>query len=358
MSAGDDAVSSRRPRRRALRARVRRPGRGARQGARHVAGAPPRVASLRDETRPLLESSDRSPTTRGGGARGPRRPRSLRPGARFGGGDQRGRVGSGRVARTAFSAPGHQGRRRRDRHVARAPAARQHRRWRARAGRRGRRRRDEASDMVHRRCRHRCRRASATRSARSSDRAPAAGAGERRQGRAGKVRERVDDVGDAVARGPRGDAHPRARAAGPPRRPGRDARRPLGPDAVARRRPTGRDRTGRSSCASRDGERRQARSRRDADGRLTVRSSTTSTPRSAPERVRDGATELSLYRRDASNMEGSTSVVCLPRRPPTCRRACSSPTATVCRSSPADRAPACRVARCRSTVRSSSPPRR
>jgi glycolate oxidase len=31
----------------------------------------------------------------------------------------------------------------------------------------------------------------------------------------------------------------------------------------------------------------------------------------APERVRDGATELSLYRRDASNMEGSTSVVCL-----------------------------------------------
>ncbi len=31
----------------------------------------------------------------------------------------------------------------------------------------------------------------------------------------------------------------------------------------------------------------------------------------SPERVRDGATELSLYRRDASNMEGSTSVVCL-----------------------------------------------
>ncbi len=31
----------------------------------------------------------------------------------------------------------------------------------------------------------------------------------------------------------------------------------------------------------------------------------------APERVRDGATELSLYRRDASNMEGSTAVVCL-----------------------------------------------
>ena len=27
--------------------------------------------------------------------------------------------------------------------------------------------------------------------------------------------------------------------------------------------------------------------------------------------MRDGATELSLYRRDASNMEGSTSVVCL-----------------------------------------------
>jgi glycolate oxidase len=31
----------------------------------------------------------------------------------------------------------------------------------------------------------------------------------------------------------------------------------------------------------------------------------------APERVRDGASELSLYRRDASNMEGATSVVCL-----------------------------------------------
>ena len=31
----------------------------------------------------------------------------------------------------------------------------------------------------------------------------------------------------------------------------------------------------------------------------------------APERVRDGMSELSLYRRDASNMEGSTSVVCL-----------------------------------------------
>jgi glycolate oxidase len=31
----------------------------------------------------------------------------------------------------------------------------------------------------------------------------------------------------------------------------------------------------------------------------------------SPERVRDGATELSLYRRDASNMEGSTAVVCL-----------------------------------------------
>ena len=31
----------------------------------------------------------------------------------------------------------------------------------------------------------------------------------------------------------------------------------------------------------------------------------------SPERVRDGATELSLYRRDASNMEGATSVVCL-----------------------------------------------
>jgi glycolate oxidase len=31
----------------------------------------------------------------------------------------------------------------------------------------------------------------------------------------------------------------------------------------------------------------------------------------SPERVRDGATELSLYRRDASNMEGSAAVVCL-----------------------------------------------
>ncbi len=31
-----------------------------------------------------------------------------------------------------------------------------------------------------------------------------------------------------------------------------------------------------------------------------------------PERVRHGATERSLYRRDASNMEGTTSVVCLP----------------------------------------------
>ncbi len=32
----------------------------------------------------------------------------------------------------------------------------------------------------------------------------------------------------------------------------------------------------------------------------------------APDRVRIGATELSLYRKDASNMEGSTSVVCFP----------------------------------------------
>ena len=31
-----------------------------------------------------------------------------------------------------------------------------------------------------------------------------------------------------------------------------------------------------------------------------------------PQRVRSGPTELSLYRRDASNMEGATSVVCLP----------------------------------------------
>jgi glycolate oxidase len=31
-----------------------------------------------------------------------------------------------------------------------------------------------------------------------------------------------------------------------------------------------------------------------------------------PKRVRSGPTELSLYRRDASNMEGATSVVCLP----------------------------------------------
>jgi glycolate oxidase len=31
-----------------------------------------------------------------------------------------------------------------------------------------------------------------------------------------------------------------------------------------------------------------------------------------PQRVRTGPTELSLYRRDASNMEGATSVVCLP----------------------------------------------
>ena len=31
-----------------------------------------------------------------------------------------------------------------------------------------------------------------------------------------------------------------------------------------------------------------------------------------PDRVRDGAAHLSLYRRDASNMEGTTSVVCLP----------------------------------------------
>ncbi len=31
-----------------------------------------------------------------------------------------------------------------------------------------------------------------------------------------------------------------------------------------------------------------------------------------PHRVRDGPTELSLYRRDSSNMEGSTAVVCLP----------------------------------------------
>ncbi|HUF99092.1 MAG TPA: FAD-linked oxidase C-terminal domain-containing protein [Ilumatobacter sp.] len=32
----------------------------------------------------------------------------------------------------------------------------------------------------------------------------------------------------------------------------------------------------------------------------------------APDRVRDGSTELSLYRKDASTMEGGTSVVCLP----------------------------------------------
>ena len=32
----------------------------------------------------------------------------------------------------------------------------------------------------------------------------------------------------------------------------------------------------------------------------------------SPEQVRDGASELALYRRDASNMEGATAVVCLP----------------------------------------------
>ncbi len=32
----------------------------------------------------------------------------------------------------------------------------------------------------------------------------------------------------------------------------------------------------------------------------------------SPEQVRDGASELSLYRRDSSNMEGVSSVVCLP----------------------------------------------
>ena len=45
-----------------------------------------------------------------------------------------------------------------------------------------------------------------------------------------KVKQKGRDVGDADARGPRCDARPRARVAGTPRRPGRDARRQLGPD--------------------------------------------------------------------------------------------------------------------------------
>ena len=54
---------------------------------------------------------------------------------------------------------------------------------------------------------------------------------------------------------------------------------------------------------------RRAPRRRRGAGR---RSSPSCAPRSAPDRVRAGPTELSLYRRDASHMTGAAVAVCFP----------------------------------------------
>ena len=73
--------------------------------------------------------------------------------------------------------------------------------------------------------------------------------------------------------------------------------------------------------------------------------------RSVADRVRDGATELSLYRHDASQHGGRGRRRLLPDVDRTrSRRACAVAVATACRSSPAGRAPGSPVAPCRRTA--------
>ena len=72
----------------------------------------------------------------------------------------------------------------------------------------------------------------------------------------------------------------------------------------------------------------------------------------SPDRVRDAASELSLYRHDASHMEGAAAVVCFPLTTAEVADVrAASPSATACRSSPGARVPDWPAARCRRTGR-------
>ncbi|MEJ7721345.1 MAG: hypothetical protein WKF58_13305 [Ilumatobacteraceae bacterium] len=68
--------------------------------------------------------------------------------------------------------------------------------------------------------------------------------------------------------------------------------------------------------------------------------------------VHDRPGELSLYRKDASNMEGAAGVVCFRATPSRCVVASTSPDVTRRRSRPAALAPVSPAARSRSTRRS------
>ena len=146
----------------------------------------------------------------------------------------------------------------------------------------------------------------------------------------------------------------------------------LGPDdETARRRPTGRDRHGSSSSVAPSESRPSRVKPSEASPSESSKVRTVVTPKThgalvddlhaalcAGTSTRSARPSSSLYRRDASNIEGSTAVVCLATSTAEVQACVLAAIATVCRSSPAGRAPACRVARHRSTARwSSSRPR-
>ena len=208
------------------------------------------VASLRAETRPLLEDL-RSSTDEARDAvnAGPHRSRSVRSSPRVGGGDQRCDVGIGSGGQDSVLRARHQGGRRRHRHVARpAPSAVDSSERRPgpgdRATTREASRDDEANDM--RRVTwfiggvatgaagvgYAKRKVQRTVKRTATQLAPSNVA----RGTMRKLKREEPRCRRRDARGPGCDAHPRARAARPPRRSGRDARR----DARPRRSVAGR----------------------------------------------------------------------------------------------------------------------
>ena len=115
------------------------------------------------------------------------------------------------------------------------------------------------------------------------------------------------------ARGAGRGPGPRARAAGRARRPARAHRRPPPPRRRgARRRQPGRVRPGHPHAPARRGRpdvTATARRRADVASATLIDELRRAL---SPDRVRDGATELSLYRHDASTMEGAAVAVCFP----------------------------------------------
>ncbi len=344
--------------------RLRGADRRARARARHAAGrCAARSTSLRAETRPLLaELRDvHRRSARAAIGRRPARPRSVRPRARLGGGDQRRGAGSGRVgARGVLSTPviktaglatgtsravrrlrGGRG----ESHVPARKGVGMMKRvtwflggvaagaagagYAKRKVKHGRRRACAGASRQGRR-RHGARAGPAT------SPMPSARAGGRcgREARAARPpRRRVEHLADRLD-----DAATRSLVDGQPVEPGQVDRAPQRVSRSTRRAPP-------SARPWRRGVSRVAADRR--------RSSTICAPRSATTGCATGATELALYRRDASNIEG----VAGGRVPPAddrrgAGRRARSPSLTTRRSSPAARAPAWRAARRRSTARS------